>query len=83
MTQLGPSADLAVHDISVDREGRVSITNPWIAERLQAAAGVKRPVREAAPNTNCGGCNVVEGCSPSNSSCPTNTVKNCGGTKPP
>jgi hypothetical protein len=79
MVSSGPSNDFAVQDINVDREGRVTITNPGIAGRLHAAA-TKRRVREA-PNTNCQGCNAVAGCGESNSLCPVNTVKSCGGTK--
>jgi hypothetical protein len=77
MTQPGPSAEFAVQDISVDREGRVTITNPRIAGRLHAAA--KTPKPKPTPNTNCSGCNTVEGCGGENLICkPQNTVSNCG-----
>jgi hypothetical protein len=79
MIQLGSSAGFAVQDISVDRDGRVSITNPWMASRLHAAVAIKTPAREAT-NTNCNGCNTVKGCGETtNSTCPVNTVNRCGG----
>ena len=81
MTEPRPWAGFAVQDINVDQDGRVSITNPWIAGRLHAAAAVKRPVPKEPSNSNCNGCNTVKGCGPQNSVCPINTVKDCGGTK--
>jgi hypothetical protein len=83
MTQSGPSTEFAVQDISVDREGRITITNPRIFGRLHAAAAVKTPTTTAKPrNINCAGCNTTEGCGPLNKACnPTNTVPNCGCTK--
>jgi hypothetical protein len=76
MTQSDPSAEFAVQDISLDREGRVTITNPRIGGRLYAAATRPKP---KPPNTNCSGCNSVKGCGPTNTSCnPTNSVPNCG-----
>jgi hypothetical protein len=79
MTQ-PPFAHLAVQDISVDGDGRVSITNPWIAGRLHAAAAIKRPARDEPSNGNCNGCNAVRGCGPStNSSCPVNSLNTCSG----
>jgi hypothetical protein len=80
MTQPGPSAGFAVQDISVDREGRVTITNPRIAGRLSAAAAVKKPKPKPKPNTNCAGCNTVKGCGgePNLMCQPQNTVPNCG-----
>jgi hypothetical protein len=82
MTEPGPSAGFAVQDISVDRDGRVSITNPWIAGRLHSAAAIKRPAREEPENGNCSGCNTVKGCGPTNNTtCPVNTTPHCGVTK--
>jgi hypothetical protein len=49
MIQPGPSAEFAVQDISVDREGRVTITDPRIAGRLHAAAETPKP--KPTPNT--------------------------------
>jgi hypothetical protein len=78
MTQPGPT-EFAVQDINVDREGRVTITNPRIDGRVYAAA--KRP--KPKPNTNCVRCNTVKGCGGDpNLICePNNTVQNCGCTK--
>jgi hypothetical protein len=75
--------EFTVQDISLDRDGRISITDPRITGRLHAA--VKRPKPPKAPtapdNANCNGCNTVDGCAPHNFSCSTNSVKGCGGTK--
>jgi hypothetical protein len=82
MTQSGPSTEFAVQDISVDREGRITITNPRIVGRLHAAAAVKTPKVKELPNSNCNGCNTSKGCGPTNDKCgPANTVPNCGCTK--
>jgi hypothetical protein len=79
MTQSDPSAEFAVQDICLDREGRVTITNPRIGGRLKAAVAANnpKPKPKPKPNTNCGSCNTVEGCGPPpNKSCrPQNT--NC------
>jgi hypothetical protein len=80
MTQSEPSSEFAVQDISVDREGRVSVTNPRIGARLQTAMAVKKP--KPKPNGNCG-CNTSPGCNgpdnPPDLICqPQNTVTNCG-----
>jgi hypothetical protein len=78
MTELGP-AEFAVQDINVDREGRVSITNPRIGGRVYAAAKKSKPKPPPGPNTNCKGCNAVPGCGTTNEQCgPTNTKPNCG-----
>jgi hypothetical protein len=61
-------SDLDPADLSVDEEGRVTIADPEIAERLRAVVG--RAPREGV-NTNCGGCNAVAGCM-------TNIVRGCG-----
>jgi hypothetical protein len=79
MTQSSPSAEFAVQDISVDQEGRVTITNPRIGGRLYAAAKRPKPKPEPEQNTNCALCNSTEGCGPTNKHCrPINTVANCG-----
>jgi hypothetical protein len=77
MTQPEP-AEFAVQDINVDREGRVTITNPRIGGRVYAAA--KKP--KEPPNLNCDLCNAVAGCGGTNEKCgPVNDVMNCGCTK--
>jgi hypothetical protein len=60
-------SDLKPEDLSVDEEGRVTIADPELAERLRAVVG-RAP---AGTNTNCGGCNAVAGCQ-------TNIVRGCG-----
>jgi hypothetical protein len=78
LTHSGPSSEFAVQDISVDREGRVTITNPEIGGRLQTAMAVKKP-KPMEPNKNCAVCNTVAGCGPLNKDCrPINSVANCG-----
>ncbi len=72
---------LSVEDISVDRAGRVAITNHVVAQRLKEVAQQrKRP--KPKPNTNCGTCNTVDGCGPTNELCTPNTVKGCGPPPP-
>jgi hypothetical protein len=80
MTHLGPPAELSVQDISVDREGRVTITNPRIGGRVYATAKRPKPP-QMPPNSNCQ-CNTVKGCAPINEKCfpPSNTTPNCGCT---
>jgi len=82
MVEQAPAAEFAVQDVSLDKEGRISITSPVVAARLLAATKTPKPSAPKEPsNGNCNGCNTVKGCAPSNSGCTTNTVKNCGGTK--
>ena len=70
MTQ-SASDEFAIQDVNVDPEGRITITNPRIAERLHVAAAAKP---KPQPNINCGGCNTVKGCGP------LNNAPNCGGS---
>jgi len=70
----------SVEDVGIGSDGRVTFENPYLAARLEAAKRAQRETTKPVPNTNCGGCNTVAGCGPSNSSCaPINTVANCGG----
>jgi hypothetical protein len=82
MAQPEPFAELSVDDISVDRDGRITITNPRFAGRLHAAVVTKKKEKPPPPNTNCTGtCNSTKGCGPTNQTCsPTNVVPNCGCT---
>ena len=78
MAQQEPVPGVAIEDIGLDGEGRVALTNPQVAERLKILLAAKRPKPPPKPNTNCTGCNTVDGCGPSNSNCQPNTVANCG-----
>jgi len=78
MAQRTSFTGLSVEDISVDRRGRVAVTNPRVAERLKAVAQQRKRPKPKAPNTNCGLCNTVKGCGPTNATCHPNTVSNCG-----
>jgi hypothetical protein len=76
MVEPEPSAEFAVQDLSLDRDGRVRITNAAMAGRLHAAAVTPKP--KPKPNTNCKGCNNVKGCGGSNVDCTPNTAPQCG-----
>lgn len=73
-----PSTGVAIEDVLVDGDGRVTITNPRVAERLKLVAETKRRKPAPTPNTNCSICNTVKGCGPVNKECSPNTVSNCG-----
>jgi hypothetical protein len=73
-------SEFIVEDIGLDGEGRVAIKDPGVAERLRLALAAKRqktrpkgPKGPPKPNTNCNGCNTVEGCGPLNETCSPNT----------
>jgi hypothetical protein len=75
---------LAVNDLSVDRDGRITIADPRLAARWEIAAAAKTKKPKPRPNSNCGAtCNVTKGCGPINELCgptTTNIVTNCGCT---
>jgi hypothetical protein len=69
-------SDLTLEQLSVDEEGRVTVADPEIAERLRAVV-TRKPV---PTNGNCSGCtNTVRGCGGTTTT--TNIVKGCGSTK--
>jgi hypothetical protein len=77
MTQLTPFPTLAVEDIGLDREGRVTITNLQITRRLHAATMTSKS--KPKPNTNCT-CNNSKDCGSKGNvtGCHTNSYPQCG-----
>jgi hypothetical protein len=80
LTTIGPEqfTGVTVEDLLLDREGRITLTNTMVAERLKLVAKLERQKPRPAPNTNCSVCNTVKGCGPVNRQCTPNTVSNCG-----
>jgi hypothetical protein len=78
MAEQEPFTGLAIEDLLLDGDGRITIANPRVAERLKLAAKTKHREPATAPNTNCAVCNTVKGCGPLNKQCSPNTVSNCG-----
>ena len=78
MVQQEPFNGIAIEDLGLDGDGRVTIANPLVAEHLKSALAAKRRKPTPKPNVNCSGCNTTQGCGTTDMICKPNTTPNCG-----